>query len=132
MRRGSMRPDNSERGAVLVEFALVLPLLVILIFGIIQVSIAFNRFQGIHAAAREGGRTASIPSSTAADVTARVNEALAGISFDSSPTINPGASCANRQGQQVTVTVSAPHTISVPFLPAVSVAMNGRGVFRCE
>ena len=36
------------------EFALVLPLLLILLFGIVEFGIAFNRAQAVEAAAREG------------------------------------------------------------------------------
>jgi Flp pilus assembly protein TadG len=124
---------SGARGAVLAEFALVLPLLVLLVFGIIQFSIAFNRYQGIHAAAREGARTASLSTSTVPQIQARVTEALAGISFDTahSTTVAPGP-CANRQGQQVTVTVTAPHTIQVPLLPTTTITLTGQGVFRCE
>jgi Flp pilus assembly protein TadG len=128
-----MEVNRGERGAVIAEFALILPLLALLVFGIIQFSIAFNRYQGIHAAAREGGRTASLPSSTDPQIRARVTEALAGITFDAAPaiTIQPGP-CANRPGQQVRVTVTAPHTVRVPFLPNQTVTLTGRGVFRCE
>lgn len=117
---------------MLVEFSLILPLLLILVFGIIQAGIAFNKYQGIHAAAREGARTASIPSSTGAEITARVNDALTGVAFAAPVNINPGQACAGRRGEQVIVTVAAPHTISVPFLPTLALTMNGRGVFRCE
>lgn len=127
-----MPRDRGERGAAIIEFAIVMPVLIILVFGIVHFAIAFNRYQGIHAAAREGARTASIPTATAGDITARVNAALAGITFDSPPAINTGSSCLNRRGQQVTVTVSAPHQISVPLLPVWNVTLDGRGVFRCE
>jgi len=92
------KPDQAsrQRGAAIVEMAVVLPILVTLVFGIIEFSIAFNRLQGLHAAAREGARTASIPTSTYSDVDARVTSALTGITFDtgpSAPTVSPGG-CA--------------------------------------
>lgn len=42
------------------EFAIVLPLLVLFVFGIIQFGLAFFRAQGMEAAVREGGRVAAI------------------------------------------------------------------------
>ena len=45
------RMSQPERGAAAVEFALVLPLLILLVFGIVQFAIAYNRTQGLHAMA---------------------------------------------------------------------------------
>lgn len=68
-------PDlRVERGASAVEFALVLSLLFLLVFGIIQFGIAYNRTQGLHAAAREGARVAAVGGSQA-DVRARTQQA---------------------------------------------------------
>lgn len=50
----------SESGASAVELAIILPILILLIFGIVQFGIAWNRTQGLHAAAREGARVASV------------------------------------------------------------------------
>lgn len=51
---------NSSAGASAVEFAIVLPLLVLFLFGIITFGLALNRQQGMEAAAREGARLASV------------------------------------------------------------------------
>ena len=45
----------------LVEFALVLPLLSMLLFGIVQFGLAYDMKQSINSAAREGARMAAIP-----------------------------------------------------------------------
>lgn len=69
--RPATRPDfsqlrtQSERGASAVEFAIVIVLLFMLVFGIIQFGMAYHRFQGLQAAAREGARAASIGASEA-------------------------------------------------------------------
>lgn len=65
---------QSERGAAAVEFAIVLSLLLMFVFGTIQFGIAFNRNQGLQAAAREGARTASV-GGTQANVASRVRQA---------------------------------------------------------
>ena len=51
---------RSEKGASAVEFALILPILVILIFGIFEFAIAFNNYITITHAAREGARRAAV------------------------------------------------------------------------
>ena len=60
-RRGSV---NSDRGAVAVEFALLLPLLVLLIFGMIDFGRAINAQITITQAAREGARVLALPGGT--------------------------------------------------------------------
>jgi Flp pilus assembly protein TadG len=64
-----------ERGAELVEFALVLPLLLIIIMGIIDFGLAFQRYEIITNAAREGARLGSLQASySVSDIQARVNQ----------------------------------------------------------
>ena len=60
-RRGSV---NSDRGATAVEFALLLPLLVLLIFGMIDFGRAINAQITITQAAREGARVLALPGGT--------------------------------------------------------------------
>lgn len=50
------RNDHSEHGAAAVEFALILPLLSVLLFGIIEFSILFYNKAMITNASREGAR----------------------------------------------------------------------------
>ena len=52
--------QRSERGATLVEFALIVPLLLLLVFGIIEFGFLFNSDSNVNQAARAGGRTAAI------------------------------------------------------------------------
>jgi Flp pilus assembly protein TadG len=127
---------DSERGAAAVEFALVLPVLVLLVFGIVQFSIVYNRSQGLHAAAREGARIASLPQTTQSQINARIMDALDGVSLSGTPTITVTPSttqpCLNRQGQTVTVSVSAVTDIDIPVWGSVSQTLSGKGEFRCE
>ena len=51
---------NEEDGAAAVEFALLLPLLVVLLFGFIQFGTAFNTKIQATNAAREGARMAVV------------------------------------------------------------------------
>ncbi len=115
----------------MVELAIILPVLVMLVFGIIQFGIAFNRVQGLHAAAREGARTASIPTNNSGDVQARVDEALLAMNFAANPA-SVSKNCAGNRGESVTVTVTSPYTVSIPLIPNINVTLTGEGVFRCE
>lgn len=116
------------------EFALVLPLLLMILFGIIEFGIGFSRSQAIEAAAREGGRLASLSSTTSAEVSDRVDQTLGSTTFDGNPVVSivPAGGCAGREGQSVTVTVRAPHQLTIPFVTDRQIMLTGESVFRCE
>jgi Flp pilus assembly protein TadG len=63
---------TSERGAELIEFALVFPLLLLITCGILDFGLMFQRFEVLTNAAREGARLAALPGYTQAQVEARV------------------------------------------------------------
>jgi Flp pilus assembly pilin Flp len=66
----------NESGAELIEFALVLPLLLLVLLGIIDFGFLFQRYEVVTNAAREGARVAVLPGYADADVVARVNQYL--------------------------------------------------------
>lgn len=69
---------RGDRGASAVEFALVTPLLILLVFGMIDFGFAINRYAQVNNAAREGVREASLKA-PAADVTNAVNNSADGL-----------------------------------------------------
>lgn len=118
-----------QDGAAAVEFGLLLPLLVMLAFGIIEFSTAYNRTQGMHAAVREGARMAS--SSTAfapvarSDLETRVLNSLqtndGGSGFPA-----PGGSAGNAASQ-----LEADVSIQVTNLTDDGPEVLGPGDFVC-
>jgi hypothetical protein len=132
---GNTRADG-ERGAAAVEMALVLPILVLLVFGIVEFSITYNRVQGLHAAAREGARVASLPDATQAEIAGRVTSALQGVPLNGPPQIEviPASTqpCLDRTGETVVVRVRATTELDIPLWGSQSLTLTGRGEFRCE
>ena len=63
---------RSEDGAQLVEFALVLPMLLLVVLGIAEFGFIFQRYEVVTNAARECARIASLPGYSTPDVRARV------------------------------------------------------------
>ncbi len=130
--------SSDERGAAAVEFAIVLPVLVLLVFGIIQWSIYFNRLQGLQAAAREGARVAALPQSTQSDIRAKVTSALDGVlPSGTTPTITVSPSSGNpcdlqSAGARVTVTVTTTSQLDIPLWGSQTVTQTGKGEFKCE
>lgn len=137
-----------DDGAVAIEFALVLPILVVLVFGIVQFGLFFNRQQGVHAAAREGARIAALSSTTSDDIVTRVDSALSGISLPDGRTITISSTgysysttgsagdatrpCQDNFGASVTVTVTASMDFEIPPIMTRDVTVTGTGDFRCE
>lgn len=131
-------PRGREHGASAVEFALILPLLIVLVFGIIEFGLAFSRLQGLQAAAREGGRVAAVAGDED-DVRDRIQEvAPAFVAFDDLDIgLVPTGGC---QSGVDTVTVAvqvgeaarSTYSIRIPLLPNVEPSYETQAVFRCE
>lgn len=89
------------------EAALVLPVLLLLILGMIEMSQLGMANQVLTNAAREGARVAVIPGNTADDVTTTVQRLMnqGGIT-NYTPTITPPDPTTTKLGDPVTVSVS--------------------------
>ncbi len=72
MRPHWMRLRRDERGTALIEMAFTLPLLLLISVGIIEFGRAFQTWQVLTNAAREGARVAVLPGYSDAMVSARV------------------------------------------------------------
>lgn len=75
------RKRSDERGAAAVEFALVVPFLLLLVFGMIDFGWAINRYTVLNNATREGVRLASLGADSS-EITATVTDALTGNGWD--------------------------------------------------
>ena len=102
-----------DKGAELIEFALVFPLLLLVMFGIMDFGLLFQRYETVTNAAREGARVAVLPGYAQADVEARVRQYLTAAGLTSTPSftytapqaLNVGGGCVTITG----VTVGYPH-----------------------
>jgi len=75
---GRLRAGAADQaGQALAEFALVMPVLLGLLVGIVELGQAWRSQQVITHAVREATRLAILPNSTGPQVTARLQEALA-------------------------------------------------------
>lgn len=149
-----------EDGAAAVEFAFIVPVLIVLVFGIIQFGIAYNRQQGMHAVAREGARLASV-GATVTDIETRVGQALDGTTVDAddagievrryqetedpsdtslgtlldqgtdTPCDGGDTAHAVRVDLEVVSNVSD-YSIIIPLLPKFGQTYPSSAIFRCE
>jgi Flp pilus assembly protein TadG len=67
---------KSQRGAELIEFALIFPLLLLVLLGMIDFGFLFQRYEVLTNATREGARLAILPGYEADDVKTRICEFL--------------------------------------------------------
>lgn len=105
---------TDERGQALAEFALVLPMILLFIAGIIEFGRAWNIKQAVTDAAREGARYAVVQDpdiESTDDVKAKIEERLALASIDSSIIAFSGD--FHVAGGETTVTVSTDHRMGL-------------------
>ena len=137
---------QQEDGVAAVEFAIIMTLLFIIVFGIVEFGIAFSKLNVYTGAAREGARFASVRCQptvpppggcTNALIQDKVKEAGAGyLDGMAAGTVSADRVCSNTTiGQYVKVSWSQAITINIPFIPGLNPATYTRtveGVFRCE
>src|SRR3982751_109523 len=71
-----MRLKKNERGAALLETAITIPMILMVCIGIFEFGRAYQTWQVLTNAAREGARVAVLPGSTSSAVDARVRQYL--------------------------------------------------------
>jgi len=125
-----------RRGAAVVEFALVAPLFILLVFGMIEFGRMVMVQQVLTNASREGARLAVLDGSTTANVQTTVNSYLASSSITgANVTVNPNPPSNAAFGAPVTVTVSIPFS-QVSWLPSPmylgATTMSATSVMRRE
>lgn len=103
-----MKSQSKRRGVAAVEFALVVPLFVLLVFGMIEVGRVVMVHQVLTNAAREGARAAILEGSTTSRVETVIGNYLTGASISGGTvTVSPSPSTADAR-DPITVTVSVP------------------------
>ncbi|HEX2504620.1 MAG TPA: TadE/TadG family type IV pilus assembly protein [Gaiellaceae bacterium] len=115
---GQLR-KRKERGQTFVEFALALPVLIVLLFGIIQFGIAFHSYITLTDATRAGARKAAVSRLVpAAERTSAVTQAVrdSAQNLDQSQ-LTPSVSSTWVRGGEVTVSATYPYEIKLFGIP---------------
>jgi Flp pilus assembly protein TadG len=125
-----------RRGASAVEFAIVAPIFILLIFGMIEYGRMVMVQQLITNAAREGARQAVLDGATTANVQSTVTTYLSNSSVSGATvTVSPDPPSNAGAGDPVTVNVSIPFT-QVSWLPSPmylgATTMTASAVMRRE
>jgi Flp pilus assembly protein TadG len=135
------RRASDERGVAIVEFALIMPILILLVAGVIQFGIMYSQYQVFQGAAREGARCAAVQASDdeiglpTCDVETEIDNASLGYELSERPSQNIICTDDTR-GEDVTVSWNQALDTGVlgSLVPGVPDSINATisGTFRCE
>lgn len=123
----STRPAKIRRcrGSTIVEAAIVLPLLLLVIFGLIEYGSMFLRLQQIENVARQAARTAATPDATAAQITTLITTMMTSAGLGGSgytATVIPADPSAAEVGTQLSVKIEITYAnISITKAPLIPV-----------
>ena len=109
---------NKKRGQSLTEFAIILPIFLLIVFGIFDVGRAIFYYSGIHNAAREGARYGAVNPCDPADIVQRARD----FSFGLGDAVNVSSSIQNTaEGamDRMIVTVTYQFTTITPFVGSI-------------
>ncbi|OAH63542.1 pilus assembly protein TadE [Dietzia cinnamea] len=128
-----MITPSRDRGAAAVEFALVLPILLLLVLGIIEFGRAYHVQTTLSNAARDGVRVMALQDSSTAAIAAAETSArpldLSGARIFVTPTT--GCSSALTGAGLASVTIEYPFALISGFLPIDDFVLTGKGTMRC-
>ena len=132
IRRAATARSVDDRGAAAVEMALVLPILLVLVFGIIDFGFLFNAQVSLTQATREGVRLGAVGEApSVAAMEARMQEAYLGFAGDGAPVALGGsAACGPNPDPRDTARLQSQLNFTTPigrFQPT----LRAEAVMRC-
>ena len=124
---------KKRRGQAMVEFALILPVFILILLGIMEFGLVFHQYLVVTAASREGARVAAL-GGTDAETQTIVNTSAASVNTGQlTTTITP---TVRVKGQTVSVQVTNPVMIRTPLIaqafPQNPFPVSGTTVMRVE
>jgi Flp pilus assembly protein TadG len=134
MRRSSAcgKALRGEQGQAMTEFALVLPVLVVVLFAIVQFGIVFNHFVALTDAVRAGARKAAVSRQTNDPVAVAKNAVIAAggnIAIDPSDIT---VTSDWQAGDDVTVKATMPASLNLGLLTITLPALHSSTTERVE
>lgn len=124
---------KNKKGQSLVEMALVLPVLLLILTGILDFGFLFNNYLIVSNASREGARSAAV-GSTDTEIKNKVNT-VAGTLDSSRLTVTISPDQRRTRGDSVTITVAYKYKLITPIIAAIipgPVNLTANTTMRCE
>ncbi len=132
---------SREEGVAAVEFAIILPVLALILFGVLEFGRVWSQYQVFQGAAREGARCAAVASTSDCDIQTEIDDAAAPYQPTPDATVEilgagggpaPDGCTNDTRGKDVQVSWQQPLNINIPFWKDVTVTPTIKAVFRCE
>ncbi|GAA1429496.1 hypothetical protein GCM10009616_11700 [Microlunatus lacustris] len=125
------RPLASDRGAAAVEFALVAPLLLVVVLGIAEFGRAYDTKAALSQAAREGARALAVGSTPAVARAAARAAAPQLVLADANIAVTPSTCLGAAAGVNAKVDVTARFVFLTGLLGA-PMTLTGTSTMRCQ
>lgn len=129
-----MRNIKNEKGQALVEFAIILPILLLLIMGILQFGLLINSYLALENSSREGARLG---------IVGCTDKDIQNIVMKTAPTLNSNALTINitpsegsrKSGDTLTINLTYNYNLTIPIISTLfnnSVTLNAQTSMRIE
>jgi Flp pilus assembly protein TadG len=123
-----------------VEFALIMPVLLLILVGTLEFGRVWSQMQVFQGAAREGARCASVKAAgfSSCDIQGSIDSSAGSYTPETNATVTingnpaPGGCTTLTRGQDVKVSWVQPLSLDIPFWDNVTIHATIAGVFRCE
>jgi Flp pilus assembly protein TadG len=130
---------SREDGVAAVEFALILPVLALLLFGVLEFGRVWSQYQIYQGAAREGARCAAVKIDSDCNIQTAINQAAEPFTPSQNATIKlvgggnlPNGCTEQTVGQDVQASWNQQLNVNIPFWNDVTLTPTVKAVFRCE
>ncbi len=119
-----MSRRRTSHGSAAVELAVVIPILVVLLFGLIQIGLGFYRLHAVHSTARDAANVgATLPGGECDYATNALSD------LDLTATCRVEATCP---GEQAVVVIQAKTGIDFPFVGTRTLSVSSRAEAECS
>jgi Flp pilus assembly protein TadG len=133
-----MNAVHDERGAVALEFALIVVILLMIVAAVIEFGKAYTEVQVLTGAAREGARHAAVRQNVD-DIRDRIDDAADPYAPSEVPSVvvdgtsfASGEPCEDNFGEAVEVSWTQSLELNIMGMPSMDRDVDISGTFRCE
>ncbi|MHB0977403.1 MAG: TadE/TadG family type IV pilus assembly protein [Candidatus Aquicultorales bacterium] len=128
LNKPTRRRLHDAKGASSVEFAILMPVLILILFGIVEFGLAYRDYLSITHAAREGARLAAVGDFSETEIAKRAYP----VSPSSISLAYRSPDGAPRHGYPVEVTVRYDRPLNIPMFGKTTVRMSSTAEMRVE